>query len=304
MKEKLTKVFIIILILTNLVFITKTFGTEIADTSSDDNSSAKVTTYAENEAMIEQNEKLNNNRLKNLEVDGFEISPEFNSFTYTYYVTVPKNTKEVNIRAEKDDDNATLSGKFGIQKLKSDETSFNINVTARSGLTSTYTLIVTRLDEGNAKLKNIQIENSESFTPKFDKDIYYYEAKVKQANISSLGIKAEPEKSSEKVTIIGNEENNLKEGENLITILVQEGTDTNIYQVNVTIEKGLFDVPTKDEGDKKQSFMQNFSNEIKKFLNKYENLLPYILGAIIVIILLIIISAKSKKSKNKNKRKR
>ena len=52
-------------------------------------------------------EDRKNNYLKSLSVEGYEISPEFNKNTTTYYLVVPTSITSINILAEAESENAT-----------------------------------------------------------------------------------------------------------------------------------------------------------------------------------------------------
>jgi hypothetical protein len=66
--------------------------------------------------------------LKDLRVEGFELKQEFQRDVYRYDLTVPKNTKEVNIIAVQEDENARISGETGRQQITEAENLFTINV--------------------------------------------------------------------------------------------------------------------------------------------------------------------------------
>lgn len=95
--------------------------------------------------------KSNNNFLKNLEIEGFKISPEFDSKVNEYTVDL-NNTpiEKLNIIAQTEDENATIKGDGQIKI--GDENIININVIAENGNLNVYTI----------KLKNkIIIENKQ-----------------------------------------------------------------------------------------------------------------------------------------------
>ena len=86
------------------------------------------------------------NNLKGLEVEGFEITPEFNKDTLDYSVTVPEGTKTVNIKATKNDSRASVSG-AGEVELVEGANNLKIVVRAENGSEKTYNLIVNVIDE-------------------------------------------------------------------------------------------------------------------------------------------------------------
>ncbi len=86
------------------------------------------------------------NNLKGLEVEGFEITPEFKKDVLDYSVTVPEGTKTVNIKATKNDSRASVSG-AGEVELVEGANNIKIVVRAENGSEKTYNLIVNVIDE-------------------------------------------------------------------------------------------------------------------------------------------------------------
>lgn len=86
------------------------------------------------------------NNLKNLEVEGYQITPEFNKDTLDYSVTVPEGTKMVNVIATKNDGKASVSGD-GEVELVEGANNLKIVVRAENGSEKTYNLIVNVIDE-------------------------------------------------------------------------------------------------------------------------------------------------------------
>ncbi len=86
------------------------------------------------------------NNLKALEVEGFEITPEFKKDVLDYSVTVPEGTKTVNIKATKNDSRASVSG-AGEVELVEGANNLKIVVRAENGSEKTYNLIVNVIDE-------------------------------------------------------------------------------------------------------------------------------------------------------------
>ena len=86
------------------------------------------------------------NNLKSLEVEGYQITPEFNKDTLDYSVTVPEGTKMVNVIATKNDGKATVSGD-GEVELVEGANNLKIVVRAENGSEKTYNLVVNVIDE-------------------------------------------------------------------------------------------------------------------------------------------------------------
>jgi len=101
------------------------------------NASIKIMTQAELEATYSKN-----NNLKKLEIEGYEISPEFNKDTLEYTAIVPSTVDKINIIAAKEDSTASIEGS-GEKEVKEGANPFEIVVTAQNGSSKTYKLVVT-----------------------------------------------------------------------------------------------------------------------------------------------------------------
>lgn len=180
-------------------------------------------------------------RLKNLGIKPEEY--DFSGFkrdTTSYSVEVPNEVTEVEVYAEPVSSKAqvTRTGKItlneGVNKVE-------VKVTAEDGTEMVYTLEITRIasttneeePETNKELglSSLNIKNF-SLSPKFDPETYEYTLGIRN-DIDSLEIEAKANNSNATVEIVGNE--NLKDGENIITILVSnaETEEYATYQIIV-----------------------------------------------------------------------
>lgn len=87
----------------------------------------------------------NNNFLTALSVDGYSLTPSFNSATLDYELVVPSNTNAVIVKATASDKNAKISG-TGTVTLGAN-TKITISVTATSGEVRKYTITVAKTAE-------------------------------------------------------------------------------------------------------------------------------------------------------------
>ena len=73
---------------------------------------AKVTIKVNEPVVIKKptKEYSSNNYLKSLEVEGYELTPAFNKETKEYNLEVPNGTEKVNIKADKENGYAKISG--------------------------------------------------------------------------------------------------------------------------------------------------------------------------------------------------
>ena len=203
--------------------------------------------------------KSSNTNLSNL-----GIRPnDFTGFTPTrtsYSVTVPNNVTSVEVYASKGQSGQTISG-TGTKNLSEGTNTLNVIVTAEDGVTTkTYTITVTRepaeetedpeepeeempeeqpeenteILNGNSVfgLSSLEIDGIE-LSPKFSTEVYEYTAKL-VGEKETLDIKTNATEENSKIEITGNE--GLKEGENVITILVtnEAGDKTAAYQIKLT----------------------------------------------------------------------
>ena len=84
-----------------------------------------------------QDNKSSDNSLKSLTIEGMKLTPEFNKDTLEYSVDLSNDVKEINIKAEKNDEKATVSGD-GKVEVKEGQNIISITVTAENGASRTY----------------------------------------------------------------------------------------------------------------------------------------------------------------------
>lgn len=188
------------------------------------------------------------------------ITPhDFKGFKYgtTYYeVAVPEETESVEVYAKAQHEGAKLTG-TGKKKLEKGENKVEVVVTAEDGTKKTYTInIIREIVQENQEDENENIAEKEgniaekatglsslviegvSITPEFKTNIYEYKAKY-IGEATKLSINTKPTNEAYVVEITGNEE--LKEGENIITILVSEKDGDNVATYQIAVEKSLVD---------------------------------------------------------------
>lgn len=254
------------------------------------------------ETNTNPNTKSNVATLSNLGIKPNDFSG-FKSGIYSYNVEVPNETESIEVYASKGQNGQTISG-TGKKTLKEGTNTFNVVVTAEDGKTKkTYTINVTRKakeDKTEEKTNETSNENSgedpleEKFglselkiegleiEPQFQTDIYEYKVELKE-DLDKLNITTLATKANATVEITGNE--NLKEGENIITILVKGENEDETAAYQIVVNKIL----------EKQENTENNSNQdkIKKII------IVSIAGGIILVIVVVAIVTKIKKSKGK-----
>ena len=280
--------------------ITISSGTSNNNGSNSSNTGSSSNTNTNTSATKSSVATLSNLGIRPNDFSGFSANKT------SYSTEVPNNVESIEIYANKGQGGQTISG-TGKKTLKEGTNTFSIVVTAENGKTQkTYTLNVTRKAKDDSTLENTtnetNVENeitseetedpaAQAFglteltitgielQPQFKTDVYEYTVDLKE-NLDKLDIKALATEENANIEITGNE--NLQEGENIITIIVKGDTEEKsvVYQiiVNKTIQQ-----------------------ENEEQLNNKESLTKIIIISIAAgIILIILIVVIVKKIKNKN----
>lgn len=284
----------------------KTIKVTVTDTTNSSNTSNKSTTNntASNNTNNENDNKPTETKvstdatLKNLGITPSQYDfTGFRKMTTSYSVTVPNSVETISIYAYANDSKATVTG-TGSKKLTDGINTFSVKVTAEDKKTTkTYTLKITKEKEeekttddeekinqennDNKKeendivgLTNIQVEGLE-LTPSFSNDIYEYNVTA-SSDTNALDIKTEKSSDDISIEIVGNED--LKLGENVITLLVYNSKkdETTTYQIVATLENPKVDLTEVNDS------MSKVQRELlaKKII---------IIGTLVVIVMLIIV---------------
>lgn len=179
----------------------------------------------------EEETKSDNANLKSLVVENFDIIPNFSSDVTEYTLDVTNEVTELSIKAEPEDSKATVTIK-GEKELKEGENTVIISVNAEDGTTKLYEIKVTKKEETVFGLTSLKIKDANI---EFKSDVYNYSINIK-SDVDILEIQAVASEEDATVEITGNEE--LKEGENIITIIVssKDGEKKATYQIKATKE--------------------------------------------------------------------
>lgn len=315
-KIGLISMFLVIFMLSNMAFAVST--TNKTENSSETNTTTEEETTKEETSTNNKEEKepSNNNtkeqskneesktqnqeakeqtKSSNANLSNLGIRPnDFSGFTPNkteYDVTVPDDVDSIQIYATLQDSNAKVLG-TGTEDLNYGLNEFTITVTAEDGTTKDYILNITRGgEEENTEnvseeylgdgLASLNIENLE-LSPSFDTNIYEYTVKY-IGEKTNLDITAEATDPYYVVEVTGNED--LQEGENLITILVSDPDGENIATYQVTVNKSLVDEEAlaREQAEKE----------------KQRNIIIGVVIAVIVVAIIIIVIIKKHKKKSK-----
>ena len=95
--------------------------------------------------VVKPREKSNNNNLKSLSIEGFEITPEFNKDTLEYNATVGDEVETIKINANMEDSYGHVDG-AGEKELAEGVNKFEIKAISETGKEKVYILNVTVKD--------------------------------------------------------------------------------------------------------------------------------------------------------------
>ncbi len=257
------------------------------NTNSSSNSSNSTSNTSNTSAQTRATEEESSNaNLKMLGIRPTEYDfTGFKSGTTTYKVTVPADVEEVEVYGTAQDSNAKVSG-LGTKTLEEGMNDLSIVVTAEDGTEKIYTIQVTRESadssdentetevasgEGLSSLKIGDLELS----PTFSTNVYEYTAKYIGEG-TELNVETTATNPDYVVEVTGNDE--LKEGENIITILVTDADGENVATYQVTVNKSLVDE-------------EAIAREQEEARQKEERQKMIIIGAVAGVIVLIVIIA-------------
>lgn len=159
------------------------------------------------------------------------LSPSFNKTTNNYTVTVENDITEINIDADTEDSNATMTGN-GNYTLNVGENKVEIEVTSSIGVKRIYTVNVIRKKNNNNYLKDLKAkigsENIE-ITPIFNKETLNYNISV-PVGTTKIQFFGEAENSLSTISGLGYK--TIEQGENIHNIIVTaEDGSTRTYKI-------------------------------------------------------------------------
>lgn len=199
------------------------------------------TAYVSSEYLTteKKEDKSKNSALKQLTLLQGTLTPEFKKDVTEYTVQVGTDVTELQLDAVPEDEKAKVTVE-GNTDLKDGENKVTIKVMAEDESKTVYTLIVNKTDktvETGLTLNKLEIAGV-TLTPTFTPDVYSYSINV-ATGTTSVDITAETGDEDATVEITGNTD--LKDGENLITIMVKKGEGDKqqiaTYQITVNVGK-------------------------------------------------------------------
>lgn len=168
------------------------------------------------------------NTLNSLTVDKGTLTPAFDKSIKNYVVDVDGSETQITINAT---GNNTITG-IGTFNLNEGANTFEIISTDENGIQNKYIVVVNRGTITSNYLQSLIVDGY-TLEEEFNKETYLYNLKIVN-EVSTLNIIATPEDKNATVVITGN--NNLKTGENTISITVTDTAgSTKEYKINVWI---------------------------------------------------------------------
>lgn len=275
MKRNIYKIIMIIAVLIALVT-----GKVYANTNDIKIASSKTNTVVD--------PATRNNDLKELKIEGYELYPTFDKNITNYYCIIDNGIKSVEVEATAESNDATVKI-TGNSSLNKDENTINIVVTSKSGSKKTYSIIAKKRQTTGLALESLTIPE-QKMDLSINENKFQYEVEIETKEITPLNIIAKANNENATVEILGNDES-LLEGDNTITIILKNGQDTVIYQLNVKIK--LLKETQVVEYVKDNNFIGNLAEDISKkvteFFSDDKNTLMFLCGVMGVLVILIII---------------
>lgn len=254
--------------------------------------------------------KSSNANVKMITTSPVDFSGFKASKTSGYEVTVENEVDKINVNVDKEDSNASVSllnktnsdtGKSWVY-IAEGNNEIAVTVTSEDGKNQkTYTINVTRkVKEDETEEPEESEENSEEepmeevfgltelniegleLKPQFQTDVYEYNVELKE-DLEKLNITTLTTKVNSEIEITGNE--NLQEGENIITIIVKGENEAETVAYQIIVNKTL----------EKQEVTSNAEQEQQEKMKKI--IILSVVGGVILVIVIAVIIVKIKKSK-------
>ena len=277
----------------------------------------EVANTTDNQGSTNTGNNTTASKSKEARLKTFGIKPnDFTGFKKDkteYSTEVPNNISEVTVYATAVDSKAKITG-TGKISLKEGNNTVKVTVTAEAGNTKTYNLTIKRktaTEEASSTtttttttteqetsnttntsnafgLDSLDIDDI-TLSPKFDTEVYEYTAELNK-DLSSLEISTIPTDDDTTVEIAGNKD--LKDGENIITIIVQSKKTKKTVTYQITVNKNVLATENNNEEAKEANWM-NPSTWGK------EEIIKMIIIAVLLILIIVAIILKVKISKEK-----
>lgn len=257
--------------------------------TAEDGTTTKTYTLTINrKTAAEQAKEDGEARLKNLGIKPKEYDfTGFDSEKTEYSVEVPNEVEEIEVYATAMNSSAQITG-TGMNTLEEGLNELKVESIAPDGTKKTYMLNVTRKEAEKEEettgrteeiigLSTLLIQGI-NLNPSFNTTIYEYTAELTYVTVeNSLNITARANDEDATVEIIGNE--NLQDGENIITILVKKEETEESATYQITVNKHI----SVEEVEQQMSWLK------PETWGKEEFIKTAIIAVIIILIIIAII---------------
>lgn len=222
--------------LIKLVFKTKTIGNtaiKLNEAELSDGRGASISTNNPSIAIAITPPPSNNANLSNITLSNGALN--FNSATTSYNVAVASDVSSININATTEDSGARVTG-TGTKNLSYGKNSYNLVVTAASGATKTYTIVINREDNRSNinTLKSLNVTDYK-LSPSFNVNTTTYNISV-PFEVSSVNVNATPTDEKAQVKISGNTKLAAGKTTNITIIVTAENGTTKNYIIKAKRE--------------------------------------------------------------------
>ena len=134
---------------------------------------ASASVKVENQAGSDEEEKSDNNYLKSLVISHGTLSPSFSKRTTEYTATVPNAVTSVSVSATPDDSAADVISVDGNSGLSIGRNTIKIVVKAENGERRTYTIVITRKEDGDEPEPESETESETESTQEEEKEFTF-----------------------------------------------------------------------------------------------------------------------------------
>ncbi len=263
--------------------------------SSGGNSSSTTKKPTTTTTPKEEQKKSTDSTLSALSVKEGPITPAFKKDVKEYALTIPYETKQVNVTATPNDSKATV-GIEGNKDLKEGENTVTVKVTAEDGSSSNYIIKVTRARVPIAlKSLVVKYENQNGelieipLNPVFAFNTLEYSLEELEHWVQRLSIEAIPNIEGATIDIQGADA--LQTGENIINIILkvaeentQQGQEPKEETIAYTIKVNKLEEPTLIA--KIQDWFRGLMGTVATWFN--DNNEKVILGALAICIIALL----------------
>ena len=274
---------------------------------------SKVLAVSNEDKRTEEQKADQNNFLKSLNIQGYELYPTFNKFVNEYFLPIPSEVTSLEVEAlpEIEGHEVKVSGNTNL--TKDTGTITIVSYPKKGGTKTTYKVNVSKQKNNGLYLTEFKVSNGEKdadgnkkyfdVDPDLNKDAYKYTVAVSMVDeIKSLDLELKASIESATVEVIGNE--NLKEGLNDITILL---TDSNgnitTYSLEVKINLGNTVISEVSKG-KIYDIAYDTRNWLVNFLSDEKNvIISLVVVGVVLLLLIILIVRKIRKARRMDEKK-